>query len=121
MPDEHLHQSEQSDDTTIVAAKTASEQPRENPAGDAEAGPDAAVEVLTLVCQTCGKDYHFTDAPPPPEMSCAKCGGTVFRRFESAVGDEVIDDFRDSTERDLAPHDAEGDVLPGDVIDLNNL
>ena len=43
----------------------------------------------------------------------------MFREFHTNQGDEAAEDFRDSTERDLAPDDAEGDVLPGDVLDLN--
>jgi hypothetical protein len=92
---------------------------RDNPAGDA--ATDGGASVLTLVCETCGKDYFFEDEPPPENMSCQKCGGTVFRSFHASVGDEAADDFRDSTERDLDPDDAEGDVMPGDVMDLNNI
>jgi hypothetical protein len=93
----------------------ASDQPRDNPAGGGR------TEVLTLVCENCGKDYFFDDEPPPPGMTCEKCGGTVFRSFHTVSGDEASDDFRDSTERDTDPDDAEGDVLPGDVMDLNNI
>lgn len=99
----------------------ATDQPRANPAGDPPGGREPATEVLTLVCENCGKDYFFEDEPPPENMSCQKCGGTVFRSFHTSIGDEAADDFRDSTERDLDPDDAEGDVLPGDVMDLNNL
>ena len=94
----------------------ATDQPRDNPAGSEPVG-----EVLTLVCENCGKDYFFDVEPPPADMKCEKCGGTVFRSFHTSVGDEASDDFRDSTERDLDPDDAEGDVLPGDVMDLNNI
>jgi hypothetical protein len=94
---------------------------RENPAGEAEPGSGRTVAVLTLICETCGKDYFFEDEPPPGNMKCEKCGGTVFRSFHSSVGDEAADDFRDSTERDLHPDDAEGDTLPGDVMDLNRI
>ena len=94
-------------------------QVRDNPAGDAATDPRG--EVLTLVCETCGKDYFFEDTQPEPGMACEKCGGTVFRSFHASVGDEAADDFRDSTERDLDPDDAEGDVMPGDVMDLNNI
>lgn len=92
---------------------------RDNPAGNAATDPHG--QVLTLVCETCGKDYFFDKEPPPAGMSCQKCGGTVFRSFHASVGDEAADDFRDSTERDLDPDDAEGDVMPGDVMDLNNI
>jgi NAD-dependent SIR2 family protein deacetylase len=93
---------------------------RENPAGDPPGGSEPAGEVLTLVCENCGKDYFFDTEPPPVDMKCEKCGGTVFRSFHTSVG-EASDDFRDTTERDLDPDDAEGDVLPGDVMDLNNI
>lgn len=100
----------------------ATDEPRDNPAGDdAPAGREPRGEVLTLVCETCGKDYFFEDTPPEPGMACDKCGGTVFRSFHETVGDEAADDFRDTTERDLDPDDAEGDVMPGDVMDLNNI
>lgn len=123
MRDEHLHPGEAagSDDTTIVGAKHAAEQPRDNPAGDAPRGGEPATAVLTLVCETCGKDYFYEDEAPPSDLACEKCGGTVFRSFYSTVGDEAADDFRDSTERDLDPDDPEGDVLPGDVMDLNRI
>jgi DNA-directed RNA polymerase subunit RPC12/RpoP len=96
-------------------------QRRENPAGEAEPGAGRTEAVLTLICETCGKDYFFEDEPPPENIKCEKCGATVFRSFHSSVGDEAADDFRDSTERDLHPDDAEGDTLPGDVMDLNRI
>ncbi|HEY0019518.1 MAG TPA: hypothetical protein VGC13_24665 [Longimicrobium sp.] len=99
----------------------ATDEPRDNPAGDPPGGSEPRGQVLTLVCETCGKDYFFEDEQPEPGMACEKCGGTVFRSFHDSVGDEAADDFRDSTERDLDPDDAEGDVMPGDVMDLNNI
>ena len=99
----------------------ATDQPRDNPAGDDPIGSEPRGEVLTLVCETCGKDYFFEEMQPEPGMACEKCGGTVFRSFHASIGDEAADDFRDSTERDLDPDDAEGDVMPGDVMDLNNI
>jgi DNA-directed RNA polymerase subunit RPC12/RpoP len=107
-------------DAGVAQAKTADEQPRANPAGDPR-GREPRTEVLTLVCEQCGKDYFFEDEPPQPGMTCEKCGGTVFRSFHEVVGDEAADDFRDSTERDLDPDDPEGDVMPGDILDLNRL
>jgi hypothetical protein len=76
--------------------------------------------VATLVCLTCGTEYYFGEGGAPSNLACEKCGGTVFRRFDSSQEeDDVRSDFRDSTERDLRPDDAEGDALPGDVLDLN--
>ena len=108
-------------DSGTDAGSSTAAQPRANPAGDAPQGREPGTGVLTLVCETCGKDYFFEDAQPEPGMSCEKCGGTVFRSFHASIGDEAADDFRDSTERDLDPDDAEGDVMPGDVMDLNNI
>lgn len=93
----------------------------DNPAGDPPGGSEPRGQVLTLVCETCGKDYFFDGTQPEPGMACEKCGGTVFRSFHDSAGDEAAEDFRDSTERDLDPDDAEGDVMPGDVMDLNNI
>lgn len=125
MREEHLHNAESaaSDDTTIVRHKTEAESNlRENPADPgAPRGREPVQEVLTLVCEKCGKDYFFEDEEPPADMKCEKCGSTVFRAFDTTVGDEASDDFRDSTERDLDPDDAEGDTLPGDLMDLNRL
>jgi len=127
MPEDN-NQRYDSDDTSIVAGKQAHEQPRRNPAGDADvddegepSGRGPVQTVLTLVCETCGKDYFFDDEPPQAGMKCEKCGGTVFRSFHGSVGDEAADDFRDSTERDTDPDDPEGDVMPGDIMDLNRL
>ena len=81
---------------------------------------DEAEGVLTLVCFKCGTEYYYAEGEPPPELTCGKCGNTVFRSFYSALeGDEVADDFEESTGRDLDPDDAEGDSAPGDVLDLN--
>jgi DNA-directed RNA polymerase subunit RPC12/RpoP len=92
-----------------------------DPGTGSDAGsPGDREGVLTLVCFTCGREYYFDQAPPPPDLSCEKCGSTVFRDFFSpAEDDEAARDFVDSTARDLDPDDAEGDVLPGDVMDLD--
>ena len=121
MREEHLHDLG-SDDTTIVRGKDATDQIRDNPADPtAPRGREPQQEILTLVCVTCGKEYYFEDEQPPTDLKCEKCGNGVFRAFDTSVGDEVVDDFRDSTERDLDPDDPEGDVLPGDVMDLNQI
>ena len=97
-----------------------------NTAGREAAGPPAPSSeptegVLTLVCEVCGRDYFFEDEPPPEDFTCGKCGNQVFRSFFTAVDDEVARDFEDTTGRDLNPDDPEGDVQPGDVMDLNRL
>lgn len=82
---------------------------------------DAADELLVQVCERCGKEYMFSEGEPPSDLTCDKCGNQVFRSFYSPMRyDEVQDDFRRTTERDLAPNDDESDVTRGDIIDLNN-
>ena len=89
--------------------------------GGEGAAEDRDEGVLTLVCLTCGKEYFFADSEPPEGMSCERCGSTVFRNFFSPTdGDDAAQDFQDSTARNLDPDDAEGETLPGDVIDLNS-
>lgn len=78
--------------------------------------------LLVQVCIQCGKEYMFDRHEPPAELSCEKCGSTVFRSFVAHSGtDEVIDDFRASTERDTTTTDPGTDVAPGDLHDLRNL
>jgi hypothetical protein len=90
--------------------------------GADDTGPidEPAEGVLTLVCLTCGQEYYFDGSRPPAGMVCEKCGNGVFRDYFTAEeGDDAARDFADSTDRDLDPDDAEGDTMPGDVIDLN--
>lgn len=81
----------------------------------------AADGVLVQICIECGREYLFDREDPPRDLACEKCGNRVFRSFFSVLGpDEVEADFRASTERDLAPDDAETDVTRADILDLNN-
>lgn len=78
--------------------------------------------VLVQVCVECGKEYMFENEEPPDELTCDKCGNTVFRAFYAAPdGDEAAEDFRESTERDLLTTDSASDVTRGDLHDLGNL
>jgi hypothetical protein len=87
-------------------------------AGRGEGGEDEGV--LTLVCFKCGTEYYFSDGEPPPDLACGKCGNTVFRSyFSHEVDDEADEEYRSVTERDLHPDDAEGETLPGDLLDLD--
>jgi DNA-directed RNA polymerase subunit RPC12/RpoP len=90
---------------------------RRSMSGEAESSGD----VLLLVCMTCGREYQFESGEEPPEdLKCEKCGSEVFRTFEdAAVLDEARAEFRDETERDLAPDDPEGEATRGDLHDLN--
>ena len=87
---------------------------------DQEGLPTPAGGVLTKVCLTCGQEYYLTAASGDGKLVCEKCGSTVFRDFFTPTQpDEAAQDFADTTGRDLDPDDAEGDALPGDVIDLD--
>jgi hypothetical protein len=87
--------------------------------GERDGMSGAGARVQTLVCFTCGMEYYFGAEGPSGPLECEKCGGTVFRPFMSAEGDEVVDDFRESTDRALNTDDPEGEALPGDILDLN--
>lgn len=90
--------------------------------GGAAAGRTDRANVTLLVCLECGREYQFEGAEEPPEdLTCEKCGNTVFRPFDdSGSPSEIQQDFRDSTERDVSTDDPAGDVTPGDLHDLNN-
>ncbi|MBX6365561.1 MAG: hypothetical protein IRZ00_16960 [Gemmatimonadetes bacterium] len=78
--------------------------------------------VLTQVCMRCGKEYVFDTAEPPADLTCEKCGNQVFRSFFDVTGpDEVEEDFRVATERDLATDDPATDVTAVDVRDLDSI
>jgi DNA-directed RNA polymerase subunit RPC12/RpoP len=89
--------------------------------GEREDGEEGPVEVLLLVCMNCGREYQFEAGEDPPEdLECEKCGGEVFRRFDdAAVPNEAQAEFREETERDMSPDDAEGDATRADLHDLN--
>ncbi len=78
--------------------------------------------VLVQVCEVCGKEYTFDTEQPPADMQCEKCGNRVFRSFfDVAAADDVEEDFRAATERDLATDDPPTDVTAADVRDLDNI
>ena len=58
---------------------------------------------------------------PPPNQTCERCGNQVFRSFYDVTSpDEVVADFRETTERDLTTEAPATDVTRGDLYDLNN-
>ncbi|NIP77946.1 MAG: hypothetical protein GWM90_01580 [Gemmatimonadetes bacterium] len=79
------------------------------------------IELVVLVCVECGREYAFEGGERPPgDLECGKCGNAVFRRFDAAARpDEVQEEFRDATERDLDADDPAGDATRGDLHDLN--
>lgn len=85
-------------------------------------GEGRADGVLVQVCLKCGKEYMFESQEPPADLRCEKCGSEVFRAFFAETrSDEVIDDFRESTERDTLTTDGATDVTRGDLHDLGNM
>lgn len=78
--------------------------------------------VLVQVCLECGKEYMFETQQPPEDLTCDKCGNSVFRSFfANTRSDDVVDDFNESTERDVSTTDSATEVTRGDLHDLNNL
>jgi len=99
------------------------EQLREDPGREA-AGQigKPAQGVLVQVCEVCGKHYTFDEQQPPSNMTCDRCGNGVFRSFfDVTSADDVEEDFRAATERDLATDDPATDVTPADIRDLDNI
>jgi predicted nucleic acid-binding Zn-ribbon protein len=77
--------------------------------------------VLVQVCLKCGKEYMFDDQEPPADLTCDKCGNTVFRSFIGQQRqDEVAEDYREATERDTLTDDPGTDITRGDLHDLGN-
>ena len=94
---------------------------KKDPQAAAPAG-GLADGVLVQVCVECGKEYFFDSGQQSPsELTCERCGNTVFRSFFDVTdGDEVVADFRETTDRDTTPEDPATDVSRGDLYDLNN-
>jgi len=75
--------------------------------------------VLTLTCAQCGLERFVDSGPPPANLSCEKCGGTVFRSFFSpARASEAARDFEDVTARDTRTDQSSSETRPGDLLDL---
>lgn len=83
---------------------------------------ETGTEVVLLVCVACGREVQFEGGEEPPsDLTCEKCGGEVFRRFDdTAQPDEVQAEFEDATERDTATDQPASDTERGDLLDLNN-
>lgn len=89
--------------------------------GSSASAPDDGGDILTLVCFKCGTEYYFSDGSQPAEMTCDKCGNTVFRSFVSRADERESEDYEEATRRDLRTDDPEGDTLPGDLMDLDRV
>lgn len=78
-------------------------------------------DLLVQVCMQCGKEYMFEGLEAPSDLTCEKCGASVFRSFVvKSTADDAVDDFRDATDRDTLTTDPGTDVAPGDLHDLGN-
>jgi predicted nucleic acid-binding Zn-ribbon protein len=84
------------------------------------ATPDESeAELTTWVCINCGKELYTRDSSAG-RMMCPRCGGSVFRPFDSpSPHDEVARDFLESTARHLDLGDADPDTRRTDVRDLD--
>ncbi len=89
--------------------------------GGAAPAPEDGGDILTLVCFKCGTEYYFSEGSQPAEMTCDKCGNTVFRSFLSRTDERESEDYEEATHRDLRTDDPEGDTLPGDLMDLDRV
>lgn len=77
--------------------------------------------VVTLVCLTCGKEQFFT-TDVPAAVTCAQCGGTVFRStITPTEPDEAAIDALESQARSMAYGDSSPDTTRDDVRDLDLL
>jgi len=76
--------------------------------------------LVTLVCLTCGNVKSF-DKSVPDAVKCEKCGGTVFRNFETPTEpDEASIAALDEQARSISYGDSSPDTSPGDVRDLDS-
>ena len=72
-----------------------------------------------MICVTCGAEQFF-DGPVPGALTCQKCGGTVFREFDTpGADDEAAASAAEEQARSMAYGDASPDTAPDEVIDLD--
>ena len=75
--------------------------------------------VATMVCVTCGAEQFF-DSAVPGSITCTKCGGTVFREFDTpAADDEAAASAAEEQARSMAWGDSSPQTTRDDVIDLD--
>jgi predicted nucleic acid-binding Zn-ribbon protein len=75
--------------------------------------------VATMICVTCGAEQFF-DRAVPGAITCAKCGGTVFREFDTpAADDEAAASAAEEQARSMAYGDSSPGMSPDEVIDLD--
>lgn len=74
------------------------------------------------VCQECGADYPVADDGASADLTCVRCGGTVFRNFgDPRKAGEASAELAEVTGRDLDTDDPAGDATEGDLRNLNEI
>jgi DNA-directed RNA polymerase subunit RPC12/RpoP len=76
--------------------------------------------IMSLVCLTCGNEKDY-DKAVPNAVTCEKCGGTVFRNFETPTEpDDATIATLEEQARSISYGDSSPDTEPGDVRDLDS-
>lgn len=74
------------------------------------------------VCLACGADYPVAEDEASADLTCERCGGTVFRNFrDPRKAGEASAEYAEVTGRDLDTDDPAGDATEGDLRDLNEV
>lgn len=77
--------------------------------------------IVTLVCLTCGNEKFF-ETSVPSSTTCDKCGGTVFRQFDTPTEpDEATIAQLEEQARSISYGDPSPDTSPDELRDLRNL
>ena len=80
---------------------------------------EASAALTTMVCITCGNEEFF-DAQVPDALQCRRCGGTVFRSFDTpASSNDAAASAAEEQARSMAYGDASPDTSPDEVRDLD--
>lgn len=83
-----------------------------------QSGPEG---IVTLVCLTCGNEKFF-DSRVPAAVTCERCGGTVFRNFETPTKkDEAVIASLEEQARSIQYGDPSPETGRDEVRELENL
>ena len=75
--------------------------------------------LVTLVCITCGRE-QFHSRSVPQSTVCDKCGGTVFRTYDTPTEpDDASLASLEEQARSVSYGDPSPDTTPGEVRDLD--
>lgn len=77
--------------------------------------------IVTLVCLTCGNEKFF-DRQVPTAATCERCGGTVFRSFDTPTKkDEAVIAQLEEQARSIQYGDPSPETGREEVQELDNL